>query len=163
MKIIKFIIVILCISSVYPQTKRQIELFEKHKTDTIFVYLPMFHEQPRMGTHEFYKKSPNYLREKIFYFAVPDSIHGGKQIGFVKSRYMNLAKKVPNLKLIDTTWINNNQDKIVYPDVFLKYQFMELYELFLGKTRYIIEEENFFGEKVYAREVRLYTTYSWEE
>ncbi len=113
-----------------------------------------------MGIHNFCEKCPNYLREKIFYFAVLDSLHGGEQIGFVKSRYMNLAKKVPNVKLIDTTWINNNQERILYPDVFLKYQFMELYRLISRKTRYIIEEENFFGDKVYAREVRLYTTYS---
>lgn len=76
---------------------------------------------------------------------------------------MNFSMKVPDMKLIDKEWINNNPDKIIYPEIFEKYQMLELYNFLSGKLKYLIEEENFFGEKVYAREVKLYPTYSMEE
>ncbi|MBB4118576.1 hypothetical protein GGR32_000856 [Mesonia hippocampi] len=100
-----------------------------------------------------------YYYEKVFFFK-KNVFYDEDFIRFIKSKYLDFSLKIPDLKLIDTTWINKNQDKIVYPELFERFNVWELYQLLTPRVVYLIEEENFFGAKVYAREVRIYSNYS---
>lgn len=164
MKIIINFIFLLLISSTCAQRKGYDELVSRFPSDTIYVYLPLFENQENRHKNTIrVSNKNNYFDRVVNSFYVKDTtLHGGLT-GFLKSKYMNFSMKVPDMKLIDKEWINNNPDKIIYPEIFEKYQMLELYNFLSGKLKYLIEEENFFGEKVYAREVKLYPTYSMEE
>ncbi|MBB4118575.1 hypothetical protein GGR32_000855 [Mesonia hippocampi] len=137
------------------------ELKEKYfDKDTLYVYydggknqetrLIGLKNRKYAGDYDYWKKVylDEYLHQSRYY------------IVFVKNRYLNPSLKVPDVKLIDTTWINNNQDKIIYPNLFERFKVWELYQLLTPRVVYLIEEENFFGAKVYAREVFVSSNYS---
>ncbi|WP_394908049.1 hypothetical protein [uncultured Mesonia sp.] len=134
-----------------------------HEKDTLYVYYDEGNnQQTRLiglknrsyaGDYDYWKTM--YFKNNVFYEK--------DFITFIKSRYLNASLKIPDLKLIDTTWIKNNQDKILYPELFERFDVIELYNILVYKTIYLIEEENFFGAKVYAREVKVYSNYSLPE
>lgn len=164
MRFILILILLICKFS-FSQRPGTDDLLNKFPHDTIYWYLPVYENQENRVKYPVrLSKKNNYFDGIRNFYRVSDSMVGSHLLGFVKSKYMNFDMKVPDMKLIDTTWINKNQDKILYPEVFENYQFIEILS-FLGskKALYIIEEENFFGDKVYAREAKIFTDYSYEE
>jgi hypothetical protein len=164
MKLLIKILPFILLNIGYGQRPGTAELINKFDVDTIYVYLPMYNKQENMEISILCQNCELRLKRKIISYVVQDSLVGRHRLGFYKGKYMDFDERVADMKLIDTLWIKNNQDKILYPEIFEKYQFIEILS-FIATTKavYIIEEENFFGDKVYARETKLSTDYSYEE
>lgn len=164
MKLFKYLMFFLIVWSSNAQRAGLKELLQKHPHDTVYVYLPLYENQENRKQYSVrLSKNNNFFDETRIYYHVKDTVYSSRQIGFIKSKYMNFDMKIPDVKLIDTTWINENQDKIIYPEIFQNYQMVDVHGFFFKKYLYLIEEENFFGDKAYAREVRLYSTYKMSE
>ncbi|MGM0635332.1 MAG: hypothetical protein ACQESK_04660 [Bacteroidota bacterium] len=164
MKLFKYLMFFLIVWSSNAQRAGLKELLQKYPHDTVYVYLPLYENQENRHQYSVrLSKNNNYFDQTRIFYHVKDTVYNSRQIGFVKSKYMNFDMKIPDVKLIDTTWINENQDKIIYPEIFQNYQMVDVHAFFIGKFKYLIEEENFFGDKIYAREVRLYSTYRMPE
>ncbi|MBB4118574.1 hypothetical protein GGR32_000854 [Mesonia hippocampi] len=153
--VLQFLVLPLFSQNTYQELKEK--YFDK---DTLYVYYDGGkNQETRLIGLKNRKYAGDYDYWKTIYFK-ENVIYDKDFITFIKSRYLNASLKVPDVKLIDTTWINNNQDKIIYPKLFEKFNVIEMYNILVYKTIYLIEEENFFGAKVYAREVRIYSNYS---
>lgn len=164
MRLFSFLLFLLIVWNSNAQRAGLKELLQKYPHDTVYVYLPLHIDQKNRNQYSVRRsKKDNFFDETRIFYHVKDSIYNSRQIGFVKSKYMDFDMKVPDVKLIDTTWINQNQDKIIFPEIFKNYEMVDVHDFFKRKYKYLIEEENFFGDKVYAREVRLFTTYTMPE
>ena len=95
-----------------------------------------------------------------FYFYFRENIMSEKDfIALIKSNYMDFDLTVPDMKLIDVDWMEKNKDKILDISHFKKYNVVDIYDLLVYRVVYLIEEENFFGNEVYAREVHVFSNY----
>lgn len=161
LRLILFVIIVSSFISVQGQQNLK-DLKETYSSDTLYVYYNggkyQKTEKINIGSKIV---GPNYYR-KVFLFK--KNVFFKKDfIAFLKQRYLNFDLKIPDLKLIDKDWITKNQDKILYPDLFQKFNVIEIYNVLVYKVIYLIEEENFFGNQVYAREVNMFSNYSLEE
>ncbi len=99
-----------------------------------------------------------------FYFYFKENvIHDTDFIALIKSNYMDFDLTIPDMKLIDLDWMKENKEKILDVSHFRKHNVVEIFNLFVNKYIYLIEEENFFGNKVYARRVKKFSNYRWPE
>lgn len=138
------------------------ELKQEYKNDTLYIY---YDGGKLQSTNTINNGNDAWVKHEYwvtFHFK-QNVFHKEDYIRFIKRKYLNFDLKIPDLKLIDQDWIAKNQDKILYPCLFQKFNVIEIYNVLVYKVIYLIEEENFFGNKVYAREVNMFSNYSLEE